>query len=121
MKMSCAVLKDSSRARDRFDRTPIDLALLAGRRAAYERLSTHGATPSPAIADISGSIERAEHLAHFFSACWNDLLEVERMLKNEPLLANTKLSAFFGPTTMSAGRHCTLLPAWESANLLICC
>jgi ankyrin repeat protein len=107
---------------DRLDRTPIDLALLAGRRAAYERLSAYGATPSPKVVEVAGSIERAEHLARFLSACWNDLQEVERMLQNEPSLARIKLPDFW-PDNYVGGTALHLAAGMgkrELADLLLC-
>jgi uncharacterized protein len=80
---------------DRLARTPIDVALLAGRKLAYDRLIAHGAQASERARAIAGDIERAQRLHRFLSACLEDLPAAEAMLALEPALANTRLPHFW--------------------------
>jgi RNA polymerase sigma factor (sigma-70 family) len=80
---------------DKLGRTAIDVALLAGNRSAYERLAARGAEPSPGMAAIAGTIERAELLRRFFDAVWSDVGAVERMLASDPSLLGAKLPNFW--------------------------
>jgi ankyrin repeat protein len=83
-------------ARDRHDRTPVELALFAGCRESYAALLKLGAQARPeAVAKAGGSIERAVVLARFFGACFRDLAEVRAMLEKEPELARTRLPHFW--------------------------
>ncbi len=83
-------------ARDRFDRTPIELALFAGCRESYSRLLGLGAEARPeALAKAGGSIERAALLWRLFDACFRSLAEVRAMLEEEPALARVRLPHFW--------------------------
>jgi ankyrin repeat protein len=80
---------------DRLARTPIDIALLAGRTLAYDRLAAHGAQPSERARASAGTIERSQQLRRFLDACLEDLPAAEAMLALEPALANTRLPHFW--------------------------
>ncbi|MEO8179996.1 MAG: ankyrin repeat domain-containing protein [Deltaproteobacteria bacterium] len=83
-------------ARDRHDRTPVELALFAGCRESYAALLKLGAQARPeAVAKAGGSIDRAVLLARFFGACFRDIAEVRAMLEKEPELARTRLAHFW--------------------------
>jgi ankyrin repeat protein len=82
-------------ARDRHGRSPIDLALLAGRRSSHERLRAHGAVVSLEAVEKAGDIGRAERLRCFFDACTTDVTMVREQLESDPSLVREKLPYFW--------------------------
>jgi RNA polymerase sigma factor (sigma-70 family) len=108
-------------ALDAHDRSAADLALIAGNRAAYERLITHGAHPSEVWRERCGSIDRAELLNRLLWACAGDIQTVRHVLSLDPSLATAKIPNFWpdnycGATALHfaawTGRH-------EIADLLL--
>jgi len=93
---------------DKLDRNPIDVALLAGHRAAYERLVSHGSLPTNAALARAPSIDRAVTLRRFFDLCvaraWYahlesddvaNLTEIEVLLAAEPWITHATLPYFW--------------------------
>ena len=93
--------------RDQLGRIAIDLALMAGNRAAYDRLAARGASPTPEALERCHSIQRSEVLRRVFELCvqraWfpsdartegHDLAELDRMFDAEPWLVHAKLPTF---------------------------
>lgn len=82
---------------DEQGRTPIDLVLHGGKRAAYERLRAHGATPNPELLALVGDIERAERIARLHQAILDgDIDRVTRELDADGTLVNQHFPDVWG-------------------------
>jgi RNA polymerase sigma factor (sigma-70 family) len=98
----------SAETTDKLDRNPVDVALLAGHRAAYERLVSHGSLPTKAALERASPIDRAVTLRRFFDLCvaraWYahlapddgaNLTAIEVMLDSEPWITHATLPYFW--------------------------
>jgi RNA polymerase sigma factor (sigma-70 family) len=78
---------------DHQGRTPIDLTLIPGNVAAYQRLIAHGAVASNKWLALCGTVERAERMNRFV---WSaDPAVTRQFLKAEPDLAKAKMPNFW--------------------------
>lgn len=93
---------------DKMGRTAMDVAFLAGNRAAYERLASHGASPTEVMLERAHSIDRAETLRQVFDGCvaavWyphkqpdgaDELKALGRLLESEPWIIQARLPYFW--------------------------
>jgi len=84
-------------ARDEQGRSAVDMALHAGKRAAYERLLAHGATPNPGLLELVGSPERSERIARLHRALVHgDVAAVVVELEADPTLVDQRLPDVWG-------------------------
>jgi ankyrin repeat protein len=82
---------------DEQGRTPIDLALHAGKRNAYSQLEARGAAANADLLAMVGDPERAERMAKLHSALVDgDVATVERALDADPSLVNQRLPDVWG-------------------------
>jgi ankyrin repeat protein len=82
---------------DEQGRTPIDLALNAGKTSAYEQLKARGTVPNPAILALVESPARAERMARLHAALVEDDVEaVAQALDADPSLLNARLPDVWG-------------------------
>jgi len=119
-----ALLLELGAERDALDaqeRNPVDLALIAGNRSAYEALTAVGATPSPVWAERCGSIDRAARLNRLLWASGGDDDTVRAVLAEDPSLANA-VQPNFWPDNY-CGATALFFAAWtgqrEVAEILI--
>lgn len=84
-------------AEDEQGRRAIDLALQAGNRQAYERLSALGSAANPELIALVGSADRAERIARLHQALVdNDLSSAEAELDADPSLISQHFPDVWG-------------------------